>query len=157
APTLRADGSILQSSGYDDQSELLFDPGNDVFEPVPDRPTRDDAKGALDKLLAIVVDVPFSTEAHNAAWIACVLSAVGRSYIDGCVPLFAIDANIRGAGKSLLADIASIIATGRAAPRMAQPDTDAESRKVITSLLMEGTRLALIDNINRPLGSAALD
>ncbi len=157
APTLRDDGTLLQRPGFDDDSGLLFDPSGDVFPTVPDKPTKSEAMAALERLLDVVCDVPFGTDAHRAAWIGCVLTLIGRNFVAGCTPLFAIDANIRGAGKSLLADVAAIIATGRAAPRMAQPESDAEARKAITSLLMEGERITLIDNVNRPLGSAAID
>ncbi len=157
APTLRADGSILQTPGYDEASGLYYDDDGCNFPVVPDRPSQAQAKRAVHRLLEVVCDVPFATDEHRAAWVALVLTTIGRTFVNGCTPLFAIDANIRGAGKSLLADTVSLIATGRSAPRMAQPESDAESRKCITSLLLEGDRMCLIDNVSRPLGSASLD
>ncbi|HZO16913.1 MAG TPA: hypothetical protein VFB62_26735 [Polyangiaceae bacterium] len=157
APTLRSDGTILQTAGYDGDSALFYDPSGESFPHVRETPTRDDARAALERLFDVVVDVPFSKPEHKAGWLALVLTAIGRPWIDGCVPLFAIDANVRGAGKSLVADVAAIISSGHVAPRMAQPESDAEARKTITSLLLEGERLCLIDNVSRPLGSASLD
>jgi hypothetical protein len=157
APTLRADGTVLQEPGYEAASELLFDPGEDVFPLIPDRPTKMQAVAALDKLLDVIGEFPFANEAHRSGWIACLLTVLGRTLIAGPTPLFALDANIRGSGKSLLADAISIVATGRSAPRMNQPESDAEMRKCITALLLEGERLALVDNVNRPLGSSSFD
>src|SRR5437879_4521543 len=41
--------------------------------------------------------------------------------------------------------------------RICQADDEAEERKRITSLLMAGNPIVLIDNITRPLGSGAFD
>ncbi len=46
-PFLRADGSICQTPGYDSESGLLFKPGGQTFPPIPERPSRRDARKAL--------------------------------------------------------------------------------------------------------------
>ena len=48
APTMRADGSILSKPEYDRKTGLLFDPGRADFPRIPERPTFNDAKRALD-------------------------------------------------------------------------------------------------------------
>lgn len=68
-----------------------------------------------------------------------------------------IDANVRGAGKTLIADTVGLITTGEELPRMSNPCHDEEARKRITSLALRGDSICLIDNITRQLGSAALD
>lgn len=68
-----------------------------------------------------------------------------------------MDANIRSAGKTLLADVTGEIVSGRAMPRTPQAPDENEEIKRITAIAIEGDRLVLIDNINRPLGSGALD
>lgn len=57
----------------------------------------------------------------------------------------------------MLADLASIIATGQAAPRMHFTDDDTEMDKRITSLGIGGETFALIDNIVGKFASAPLD
>lgn len=156
SPTIRPDGSILQHAGYDDATSLLYQPTAN-FPQVPDKPTRDDAKRAVDSLLETVVDFPFLEPADGSAWLSLVLSLIGRSCVSGCVPLFAVTANVRGAGKSMLVDAATIIARGRVASRKAFTRDDDELRKVITAVALEGLPSVLFDNLDVQLGGAALD
>jgi hypothetical protein len=71
--------------------------------------------------------------------------------------LFPIRANTRGSGKSLLADVISLIGTGRAAPHWPQVTDDEEERKRIMSIALAGYPVVHIDNVTHPLGSPALD
>lgn len=158
APTIRPNGSVLQTPGYDVSTALLYSPSEQFVE-VPERPTREDALGAAAEILDIVVDFPFATENDRIAWLAAVLTLVGRHAIAGPCPLFAISGNTRGAGKSRLVDCATLIAHGVKAARSSLSGTDEEQRKQITSLLAEGCSSALIDNVKNgtKLGSPAFD
>jgi hypothetical protein len=156
APTIRSDGSILQSAGYDDRTGLLYRPDAD-FAKILERPTREDAKRAVDELLEVVADFEFQSDHDKAAWVGLVLSQIARQAVDGCVPLFAITSTTRGSGKSLLADAASLIAFGRSAARKTYSQDDDEMRKAITATALEALPSVLIDNVDRPLGGAALD
>lgn len=157
-PTMRSDGSIFQTPGYDKNGDtgLLYWP-NAPYPPVPDEPSQEDARLAYEALSEVVCDFPFAEPHHRAAWIASVLSLIARSAIPGPVPLFAIEANTRGSGKSKLADAAVRIATGHDAARTSVPETDDEMRKRITSLVLEGDASVCLDNIVGPLGGPSLD
>lgn len=157
-PTLRPDGSLLTKPGYDAASGLLFVPPECfALAEVKARPTLDDARKALELLAEVVCDVPLETPAHRAAWVASVLTPLARYAFRGPAPLFLFDANVRGAGKSLLSDVVSELLTGRPFARFAQVEHEAEERKRITSIALSGHPLVLIDNLTRPLGSGALD
>lgn len=156
APTLRQDGSIYQTPGYDPATRLIYRPGG-KFPSVPEQPTQDDARRAISELLAVVSDFPFLEPADKSAWLGLVLSLIGRHCIAGCVPMFAITANVRGAGKSLLVDAASWIAYGRPAARKTFTRDEAELRKVITAVAIEATPSVLFDNVDQQIGGAALD
>ena len=155
-PVLRFDGTVLQRSGFDTDSGIYF-ASKIEFPPVPDQPTRDDAKQACGELLDVVKDFPFDKPEHKAAWLAAVLSLFARQAYAGPTPLCLIEANIRGCGKSLLADVAAIIATGQNAPRMPAPRSDDESRKRITSIAVAAEPLCLIDNVTGRLDLPSLD
>ena len=101
--------------------------------------------------------MPFASEAHRAAWVAATLTPQARFAFHGPAPLFLIDANVRGCGKSLLTDCTSEITAGREMARMALPRDDEEFRKRITALAIAAEPLILIDNISGTLGSASLD
>src|SRR5690606_18333567 len=55
------------------------------------------------------------------------------------------------------ADAIAVAATGRPMARMSQAKDDDEERKRILSIAMAGDLMVLIDNVDRPLGGAALD
>ena len=152
-PILRPDGSILAEPGYDPVTGLLLVPRCDV-PTIPSNPSGDAVREAVADLLEIVIDFPFSRPEHQAAWLASVVTALGRSAFPGPAPLFLIDANVRGSGKSLLADLVAVMATGRNMPRMANPRDEDETRKRILSLAMLGDPLVLIDNIAGRFGNA---
>lgn len=155
-PVLRPDGTVLDEAGYDGATGLLLVPGSD-FPPCPAQPTFEDARRALALLLEVVADFPFSSPAHRSSWLSAVLSPLARFAFRGPAPLHLIDANVRGAGKSLLADTIAEIVDGRPMARMAPSEDDAEERKRITALAIAGDRLVLIDNVSGVFGTASLD
>jgi len=159
APTMRRDGSILSTPGYDPATRLFYRP-NTTFEPIPESPKQWDAKQAKDELLDLVSEFPFKDDDHKAVWLAALLTIIGRASFEGEIPLFAFDGNCPGTGKSKLADLISLIASGRRMPRMVWPGgihADEEIRKRITSLALAGTRFTLLDNVDVPIGGAPLD
>jgi hypothetical protein len=157
SPTLRPDGSLLGTPGYDPDTGLLLDTNSTTFPRIPFCPTLDNARTAIGHLQQAFIDFPFAESWHFSAALAAVLSLVCRYAIMGNVPLFAIRANTRGSGKSLLADVVSIIGTGRAAPRWPQVTEDEEERKRLLTVALAGYPAIHIDNVTKPLGSPALD
>jgi len=157
APVLRPDGTLLTSDGYDNATGLLYVPGGPCDD-IPAEPTRDDALRALYALREVVCDFPFVDQAHLAAWIAALLTPLARPAIgDRNVPLFLIDGNTRGCGKSRLVDCIALIVTGRTAPREQFAPDPAELDKRITAHLQASDSLALIDNVTGSFGSPVLD
>lgn len=156
APTMRPDGSILQKSGYDAETGLLVELSGE-WPSVPERPTREDAVRAADELLDVVRDFPFVGPSHRSGWLAFVLTLLARAAVRGPAPLFHIDANAPGSGKSLAADAASIIATGKRLPRKTWSSKDDEIRKTITAVALEALPVLLLDNVAGRLGSPSLD
>lgn len=155
-PVLRPDGTVAQDPGYDDTMELYYEPCA-VFPRIPDFPTSAEVRTALDKLLEVVADFPFVEGHGKAVFLAAVLTVIGRFAFRGPSPMILIDANVPGIGKTKLADIVGIIVTGMPLPRVAQTKNEEEERKRITSILLKGRRILLLDNINSRLGSGVLD
>jgi hypothetical protein len=157
APTLRPDGSVIDEPGYDASTALSYSPAPGlVVPPVPERPTPEDvtrARALLDDLLG---DFAFADSASLANTVALLLTPIVRPAIAGAVPLAVITAPSPGTGKSLLASLASMIATGRPAGVMAETTADEEWRKRVTTLLQAAQSIVLLDNMQRPLGSPVL-
>ncbi len=158
-PVLRRDGSILQEPGYDRVSGLYYAAASrgGRMEPVPSSPTAAQVDAAKALLEEVVCDFPFQRPIHLAGWLSSLLTPLARFAFDGPSPLNLIDANVRGAGKSLLADAVTKILTGREAARMPYTRDEDEFRKSITSLALEGSQTVLLDNVRGTFGSASLE
>jgi len=157
SPTLRRDGSVLSTSGYDAASGLLADFDDEAFPAVPDSPTGGDVDAAVAMLLEPFVDFPFAAESDRASAVALVLSILARQSIDGPVPIFAIRATTPGTGKTLIAHVAALIATGSPAPVLLTTADSEEETKRLLSIALAGDSVVLLDNLERALGHSALD
>jgi putative DNA primase/helicase len=154
APILREDGTVLARPGYDAQTELFFDSGQD-WPVISERPTRADAENALQILRGPFSEFPFISESDCAAHIAAILSAIQRPLLKVC-PIFGYSAPMQRSGKSLLAESVAVIATGKPAAATAVSGEREEMRKMITSVLREGHSIVNLDNVDHPLASPDL-
>jgi hypothetical protein len=158
-PVLRRDGTILQSPGYDAATGVLYEPRGE-YPVVSDVLSQADAAAAASELCEVICDFPFEAPEHRAAWVAGLLTPFARFAYFGPAPLFLIDANVRAAGKSILADVAANIAAETDFARRSYPtgrDRADEMRKVITALAVAGERLVLLDNLPTFFGDCSLD
>jgi hypothetical protein len=155
APMLRRDGSVLQTPGHDAATGYVYMPA-DPFPRIMDEPTHEDARDALTQLLEPLQDFPFASDAQRHVLIAELCTVLARAAIDGAVPCFAHDASTRGSGKTLAADVVSLLALGKAA-RATYSDDPEEFRKVLDGYAHAGARLVVIDNVAGPIDSAALN
>ncbi|MBL6081584.1 hypothetical protein JMJ56_26695 [Belnapia sp. T18] len=155
APTLRPDGSILSTSGYDRATGLLLATGETVFPSVPDQPTKAEAAAALQVLSPLVASFPFVGASSRAVAFSAILTACIRSSLPAA-PMHAFSAPTAGSGKSKLVDLASVIATGREAGVISQGRTEEELEKRLGALLLAGDRVIAIDNCETPLGGEFL-
>ena len=155
APTLRPDGGLIRDAGYDESTGIFL--ANDVPVNVPTNPTREDAQQAVKHLLSLVHDFDFVSDAGRSVWLQGVLASVCRHTFPGPAPMTIVDASRRGAGKTMLADVASIITTGFAAPRINFLSDEAEMIKCLLAFGLSSVQFALIDNIVGKFASAPLD
>ena len=155
-PTMRPDGSILAKAGYDPTTGILYDSGSAVFPDVPENPTQEDARQALEILKEPFAEFPFLDESDRSVPIAAIMSLLARPAIRGPVPGFAYRASTPGSGKGLLADLVAVIGTGRACPRMTATNDDNEMRKRILAIALEGVLCVLLDNVEGAIGSPSL-
>jgi hypothetical protein len=157
APFLRPNGTICDRPGYDPASFLYYAPAPGLRLPeIPDIPTRDHIDVSLELIESAIGDFPFVDGASKANAIGSMLTPLVRAAIDSPTPLALYDAPQAGTGKSLLAEVVSIIATGRAAEAFSAPTDPEKWRKKITTVLSAGSSVVLIDNVIRRLDSDAL-
>lgn len=154
APTLRPDGSVLSKTGYDEATGFLLLGGINVA-PIPEKPTRRDAEEALATLEGLLEEFPFVGNIDRSATLAMLLTATVRPSLN-TAPLFAITAPTPGTGKSYLADLAAVLATGRRAAVVGGSCDEDELDKRLGASLMAGDPVLNLDNLDRPLKSERL-
>ena len=75
-PTLRKDGTILQTPGYDNQSGLIYDPGRMVFPSIPEEPSKEEAEQASAEFEHLFGEFHFVDEAAKSVAPAAILTAL---------------------------------------------------------------------------------
>ena len=155
-PTLRPDGSILIEPGYDPDTRLYHVADPSLRLPaMPEHPTKHDANLAIDVLGRLLHEFPFVDDVSRAVALSAIITSVVRGALP-VAPLHAFRASTAGSGKSYLADIVSMIATGRPCPVMAVADKDDETEKRLLGMLLAGFPIISLDNVNGELGGDLL-
>lgn len=158
SPVFTADRRLLVQPGYDRDSGIWYwmSRGMEALR-VPEAPTDEEVRSARSLLMDdLLVDFPFQSYADRAHALAAILLPFMKPMIRGLSPIHLIEAPAIGSGKSLLAKLAHIIATGKNAPVTTMGRDEEETRKKITSLLATGTRIVIIDNVVGGISSANL-
>jgi hypothetical protein len=156
APTIRLDGSLLDTPGYDTATRLLLN--SDGKHPhIPSQPTGEEAQRALETIWEPFKDFPFVDALDRAVHLAALLTTAVRPVLP-TAPAFSYDAPVQGSGKTLLASCVSVLATG-AEPETLPPISardDEEIRKRLFAELRGGARVIFWDNVVGTLDSPAM-
>jgi putative DNA primase/helicase len=158
APTLRFDGSLLQTPGYDKRTRIFFDPNGVKFSKIPEKPTKEMAREALEQIKRPFEGYVFEGAGISVA-LSCVITALLRSALPAA-PLHGFDAPLAGSGKTKLFDTASVIATGHRAAAHGGGDgrsAQEESEKKLAASLLAGDTMILLDNMETPLEGQLLN
>ena len=155
-PTLRADGSVLSAPGYDSLTRIYHMPDPSLRMPaLVDRPTKNDAKDAVELLSDLLNEFPFVADADRSVALSLIVSAVVRGAL-GMVPVHAFTAPTPGTGKSYIPDVVAAIVSGRWCPVITPGRTEEELEKRLGAMLLAGYPIISLDNITGELSGAAL-
>lgn len=154
-PTLRSDGTVLSAHGYDPVSGLMLDTNGVVFPEIPDQPSRANAIAALKVVKELLCDFPFVDDASRSVGLSAILTSLVRRQLH-IAPVHGFDAPSISTGKSMLADVVSLITTGRPAAVMPLPANEDEAVKVWLSVLRAGDPVISIDNVDRPITGSTM-
>jgi hypothetical protein len=155
-PIISKTGEIVASPGYESSTRLYYSPEKEFILPsVPETPTKENIAEAVGVLNDVICDFPFDDPASHTNAIATIITPIIRPLIDGITPMALFDKPQPGTGASKLADVVSIIATGRTFMMSPLKDDD-EWRKTITTLLLNSTPVITFDNLEQKLRSPSL-
>lgn len=160
APTLRRDGSVITTPGYDPASGLYLH-WSGTLE-LADAPTHDDAREAYRGIVSLFADFRFAGSdtaqaIARAAIVAAILTPLAREAIDGPCPAFVFEADRPNAGKTLAASVCGAIATGRIPAVRQHTADDDETAKRIAAIALAGHPVALFDNVRSHIEGGALE
>jgi hypothetical protein len=155
-PALLPSGEIIETPGYHEPSKTFLAGEFTDWPKVPQAPSSEDARAALEALRDLYVDFPFHEPCDESAAIAEVLTVVCRQAIEGPVPMFSHRATVQASGKTLLAQVTCLIAEGRDAAMSAWPNNEEEQQKQIHAIALEGHRTHVLDNLTGTFFSKAL-
>jgi putative DNA primase/helicase len=134
----------------------LFEPNGVEFPPVPDNPTKQQAQDALKILKHLLREFPFVTDADRSVALSGLLTALDRRAM-AQAPMHGSTAPVIASGKTLLWNIATLIATGQEVAVVAQGWDDEELEKRLGAALLGGQGSISIDNCVRPVGGDFLN
>jgi hypothetical protein len=154
-PVIRANGTVCQTEGYDRESGTLLDYAGQSYEPIPEHPTEDQARAALEVLNEVLVGFPFDGNPDGV--VKCASRSVALSMLVSphvaqtvdAVPLHLSLAPEARSGKSLIIQCAGIIATGKVPPAMSWTGREEEDEKRLTGAFDRGGPLLFIDNVKK--------
>jgi len=155
-PVFDHDWRMLTRPGYHQDAHLwLSVPEKAGLLEIPTYPTDADFQWARNLILEdLLVDFPFAAQSDLAHAVAALLLSFIRQMIVGPTPLHLIEAPTPGSGKSLLADLISIIVMGWATACTTLTTNEEEVRKKLTAILSRGAPVINIDNLQGGLWSA---
>lgn len=157
-PIVRPDGTICDTPGYDEVTELVYWPDPNLRIPaVPEQPTDEQVKVARDTLAFMLTDFPFVSREDYNNYLGFLFTPLLFSVIDTPIKLGIIGAHQPGSGKTLLANILQEIHGGTLMPGL-KNGGDEEIRKQVTANLRGAMNpICLWDNVSGRLDSATLD
>ena len=149
------DGEIISTPGWHAPTRLIIDLPH-TLDPIPGKPTKDDAQAALTTLLTpfrgYLQDNPDLRPAIAAAALTSVLRPSLRS-----APAILVDGNIIGAGKSLLARALGALNMGGVPAMIVEGPNGEETEKRVATSVLQGAPAILFDNLQRTVGSSTLE
>jgi hypothetical protein len=157
-PLVKPDGTLLDTPGYDKKLKVFYDPSEDLKDlHIPEECTQEDAVKSAETLKHLIAEFPFEGEADIANMLGLFITPFIRYAFKGDIQLALLDATNPGTGKTYLAQLAAILATGTQTEARSQKADDDEWRKFILAVLLKCPQMVLIDNVRGTLAAVSLE
>ncbi|MGB3109410.1 MAG: hypothetical protein WBB40_02360 [Psychrobacter alimentarius] len=155
APTITHNDHVVTKHGYDVETQLYLD-CSDHGVTIPMFVSKEDAIAAYHKLMKPFCTFDYADNVSRSVALSAVLTAVTRP-TQATAPAFAFDAPKQGSGKTYFCECLGILATNESlAMTPSIEKNEDEVRKMLLSMLIEGRRLIVWDNIMGAFNSATM-
>ena len=154
-PTITYNDHVVNKQGYDAKTCLYLDSlEHNVM--IPKRVSINDAKAAYRELMKPFGTFDFSDNLSRSVALSAILTAVTRAALP-TAPAFAFDAPKQGSGKTYFCECLGLLAMGNT-PAMTPSieKNEEEIRKLLLSMLLQGHRFIVWDNIMGTFSSATM-
>ena len=138
APTMRLDGTVLNTSGYDLETKLFL-----VGSGFP--AWKGDVKAAVEKVIEPARLFPFAKEVDRAVYVAAILCGVMRKTLK-TAPGFVVSAPQPSAGKTKLCQVIQEVSSGKQTILTVKKD-GSEFQKALDGAMLAGLPCILFDNV----------
>lgn len=157
SPTMRRNGSLITESGYDEETQIWYQPAEDHFTlpEISEHPTRADAAAALERIKELVEESHFVSALDRAVAIAAIMTAVLRGAFFNA-PMYLFFKPEPGTGASYLANIIATLATGHDAVPLATNDDPREFHKELSAAAIQAWPILNLNNLTVDLKSTLL-
>jgi len=133
-PYLSPDGHVVTQSGFDHCTNTFGAFDSRLFN-VIENPSKVEVESALKKILGLVMEAAFGSEADQATALAAFLTAAARPSLP-VAPGFLFNAHQPGSGKSYLQDLTILFATdGNVASATLKANDDEMEKSLLATLL----------------------
>lgn len=156
SPYLDINGRLIEHPGFNHETGIFLSLSKDISGlNIPRKPTRQHSINAVKVLRNHLSEFQFVSEEDEAAALAALISTLQRRILPAA-PGFAISATAAGTGKTTLAEVCTIVATGRRPAVLSIGQDPQETEKRIVGVLLAGDPVVLLDNISEPVGGDLL-
>ncbi len=147
-PVFGRSGRLIHEAGYDRDERVWLQPRGQLdLSSIPETPGSEEIAAARDLLFdELLGDFPFVSRSDAAHAVAAMILPFVRRLFHGPTPIHLIEAPRPGSGKGLLANVISVVAHGTTCETKTLPGDEEEVRKLLTTELVKGRPLILLDN-----------
>jgi hypothetical protein len=161
APFMLPSGEVFEGPGYEPGTETLVGPHGLTLSPPVFSAGCDLKRIAADCYNAVLAhfdEVPFAADDHRAGFVSLLLTLISRPLLgDAPAPMFIVNANTAGAGKTRLAQSSVMVSHGSVPPISTLPVREEEVAKRVLADAVAGTDFIIFDNVRSTLGGAAIE
>ena len=142
-PFLRPDGSVVSQAGFDPVTATYGAFNARLFR-VIENPDEAEVKAALTRILALMTESSFASEADRSTALAAFLTAAVRPSLE-VAPGFHFNAHQPGSGKSYLQELTILFATDGDVASATLKTSDDEMEKSILATLLRSPAVVRFD------------